>query len=156
VIVVDENERSFPELQRRIERWCPERVVGHRGGGRAAQFTGREDVEIPTLLPRGSTFVTTNVGDFYGQIDAVPGAAIIELDLGKTGTPKEVSDILHRLFDMTPFRGQAARARRVIRIKRSGSGYILDCYTRRGQPDPPHTIWFSLDRREPPRPLTRS
>jgi hypothetical protein len=150
VIVLDENEDEYERLSSLIDRWCPEPVVGHKGGGRAREFTGRDDVDIPPLLPKGSTFVTTNAGDFYGKIEGTPGRAVVEIDLGKTRTPKEVSDVLHRLLDLLESRGQLKRARRVIRVQRLGEGYLVEYYSRLNEPATHGRIAFTLDRRQPP------
>ena len=127
MIVLDENLLTL-RLNNPIAAWYPSRVCYITD-----LFPGSviKDEAIPQLLRRvkGTTFVTTNVRDFWRRIQAHAQYGIICLALPNERL-RQVPDLLRRLFRVPELRTKTARIGKVVRVSRRQIQYYIVGSTR--------------------------
>ncbi|MCE7985666.1 MAG: hypothetical protein DYG89_31195 [Caldilinea sp. CFX5] len=123
MIVVDENIQDDLVI-RTIASWYPGQVISVTA---LRLQTLIKDDGIAMLLHQASesTFVTTNVDDFWPKFPAHRRYCIVSILLTIEET-MQVPETLRNLLRLPEFRTKAARMGKVIRVRPSGIEYALD------------------------------
>jgi hypothetical protein len=126
MIVLDEQLKDH-HLIAAIAAWYPGTVT-HIQALRPATIVKDDNIAALLLTVRRSTFVTINTDDFWRKIQPHAGYCILAIDLLQ-GDVDNLPMQLRQVLRLPPFRTQAARMGKIIRVQAS----IIRYYERSGK-----------------------